>query len=87
MACHFLLLKLGCKSGFSRAVTLQIKELLLSLPSSFLKAMVRVKLPPAGSQPIFGLIPVVLEICRTLVSAERQIHGASQEPTRAEQKK
>lgn len=74
-------------SGFGRAVTAQIKKLLLSLPSSSLKAMARVKLPPAGSQLILGLIPVVLGICSTLVSEERQIHGADREPTRPEQMK
>lgn len=72
-------------SGFSRAVIVQIKELLLCLPS-FLKAMVRVKLPPAASQFILVLIPVELGICSTHVSEERQIHGAAgPEPTRAEQ--
>lgn len=45
MACHFLLLKLVCKSGFSRAVTAQIKKKLLLFPtSSSLKAMGRIKL-------------------------------------------
>lgn len=36
---------------------------------------------------MFGLIPVVLVICSTLVSEERRIDGAGQELTRAEQKK
>lgn len=44
MACRFLLLKLDCKSDFSRAVTAQIKKLLLFPPSSSLKAMGRIKL-------------------------------------------
>lgn len=49
--------------------------------------MARVKLPPAGSQLILGLIPVALGICSTLVSEERQIYSARQEPNRAEQTK
>lgn len=85
MACHFLLLKLDCKSGFSRAVTAQIKKL-HSPPSSSLKAMGRFKLPPAGCQLIPGLIPVMLGIS-TLVSEERQVHGVRQELTRAVQGK
>lgn len=73
--------------GFSRAVTAQIKKLLLSFPSFLLKAMARVRLPPAGSQVTLGLISVALGICSTLVSEERRVHDADQEPTTAEQMK
>lgn len=73
-------------SGFNKDVTAQIKKLLLSPPSSFLKAMGRIKLPPFGSQLILGLIPMMLGIS-TLVSDERQVHSVRQELTRAVQGK
>lgn len=67
--------------ALAELLLLRLRNCCFPPTSSSLKAMGRIKLPPAGSQLILGLIPACWG------SEERQVQGVRQELTRAVQGK